>query len=86
MHFLPSGFTRIRYYGILSSSWKKKVFPQAKKKEKRDWKELWKEKGFDPDLCPSCDGLVVAIRSIYPQRGPPSNESSTKSKFMPIKK
>jgi len=62
------------------------VFPQAKKKEKRDWKELWKEKGFDPDLCPSCAGRLVAIRSIYPKRGPPSIHPSTKPKFMFSKK
>lgn len=86
MHFLPSGFTRIRHYGILSSSWKQKVFPQAKKKEKHDWKELWKEKGFNPDLCPSCNGQLVAVRSIYPQRGPPPFHSSTKSKLMSTKK
>ncbi|MDB4443638.1 IS91 family transposase [Saprospiraceae bacterium] len=71
MHFLPSGYTRIRHYGILSSTWKRKVFPQVNKKEKRDWKQVWKAKGFDPDLCPSCKGDLVAIRSIYPKRGPP---------------
>jgi len=80
MHFLPSGFTRIRHYGILSGTWKRKVFQQAKKKEKRDWKQIWKAKGFDPDLCPSCKGHLVPIRSIYPKRGPPTCHSSTKQK------
>lgn len=80
MHFLPSGFTRIRHYGILSSNWKNKVFPQAKKKVKREWKEIWKAKGFNPDLCPSCKGNLVPIRSIYPKRGPPVLNFYTKQK------
>jgi hypothetical protein len=44
MHFLPSGFTRIRHYGILSSSWKKKVFPQAKKKKNATGKRYGKKR------------------------------------------
>ena len=28
LHVLPKGFTRIRHYGILSSSWKKEKLPQ----------------------------------------------------------
>jgi hypothetical protein len=28
LHILPKGFTRIRHYGILSSSWKKEKLPQ----------------------------------------------------------
>ena len=78
-HFLPSGFTRIRHYGILSSSWKQKVFPDAKKKTKIDWKQIWTDKGLNVDLCPSCKiGKLVAVASINPLRGPPK-ENSTKN-------
>ena len=77
LHFLPSGFTRIRHYGILSSNWKHKIFPDAKEVEKQDWKQVWKAKGFDPDLCPSCQGNLIPVRSIYPQRGPPAAHFNT---------
>jgi len=31
LHVLPKGFTRIRHYGILSSSWKKVKLPELQK-------------------------------------------------------
>ena len=72
LHFLPPRFTRIRHYGILSSNWKRKLFPEAKKPEKIDWKKLWKDKGLDVNKCPSCRvGQLIEIASVNIIRGPP---------------
>src|SRR5690554_980403 len=35
LHILPKGFTRIRHFGILSSSWKKIKLPQLDRKSTR---------------------------------------------------
>ena len=72
LHFLPTRFTRIRHYGILSSNWKRKLFPDAKKPEKIDWKKLWKDKGLDVNKCPNCRvGHLIEIASNNVTRGPP---------------
>jgi hypothetical protein len=72
MHILPRGFRRIRHYGILSSVWKKKVFPELKKQTKIDWKTLWKEKGLDVSLCTRCKkGQLILLEILLPVRGPP---------------
>lgn len=79
LHFLPSGFTRIRHYGILSSSWKRKIFPNPTKKPKPDWKQIWANKGLLVDLCPSCKkGSLIPVGEIPPQRGPPSTNMTQK--------
>ena len=72
LHFLPKAFCRIRHFGILSSAWKKKLFPQAQKKEKLNWEEFWKNKGLDVNQCPLCKkGTLVYITKVTPLRGPP---------------
>lgn len=74
-HFLPKGFPRIRHYGILSSAWKKRVFPEAKK-TKIDYKELWRSKGLAVDQCPYCKiGQLVFLCDIEPIRGPPKHNA-----------
>ncbi len=72
LHVLPKGFTRIRHFGILSSSWKKAKLPELQKalaavpitrKEKK------------PPLlhgsCPSCKQGKLVIVMTFGQRGPP---------------
>lgn len=71
-HFLPHRFTRIRHYGILSSRWKNKVFPDAQPLPKPDWTALWLQKGLDLTKCPTCKtGTLVWVAEILPVRGPP---------------
>ena len=70
-HFLPKGFPRVRHYGILSSAWKKRIFPNAKTK-KTDWQSLWVAKGVIIDQCPYCKiGKLIYVKEIKPVRGPP---------------
>ena len=80
LHILPKGFTRIRHYGILSSSWKKEKLPHmqellnrnktvTKAKETKQEKEL-----FVTHLkrCPYCKkGRLEPVLS-FGKRGPPN--------------
>jgi hypothetical protein len=83
-HVLPSGFVRIRYYGILSSTRKDRFrelqismgvppSPANKKKHRKPWKEICREHlNFDPDLCPHCrKRTMVLLQRFTPLRGPP---------------
>jgi len=73
LHILPRGFTRIRHYGILSSSWKKEKLPalQAKLLDGKFIK-LAKEKPSIHRLCPSCKKGTLVTVCTFTSRGPPS--------------
>jgi hypothetical protein len=80
-HILPRGFVRIRHYGLLSASRKKKLkqlqnslsVSVAEKRVKKDWKQICREHlGYDPDLCSECrQGKMVVIQRLDAIRGPP---------------
>jgi len=83
-HILPSGFVRIRYYGILSATRKEdfrhlqismgsKPSPVNKKTDRKPWKEICKTYlSYDPDMCPHCKtGTMILIERFASQRGPP---------------
>ena len=81
MHILPSGFMRIRHYGMLASRNKPVDLKQAKKyfglewreKEKIDWVTITVERlDYIPDQCLHCkEGVLILIETIHPRRGPP---------------
>ncbi|MFT6280506.1 MAG: hypothetical protein ACJA0U_000626 [Salibacteraceae bacterium] len=80
-HILPSGFTRMRHYGILTG--KNKAIDLNKAKEyfgmerwlKQDHK--WEDSALEklnsiPNQCPKCKKLTLTvIEIIHPMRGPP---------------
>jgi hypothetical protein len=73
-HILPSGFVRIRHYGILSSTAKKTSIPRIREQlpEKRlDFIDKRKIKPFDPKVCPCCGTLTMVTVETIPSRGPP---------------
>ena len=85
-HILPSGFTRIRHYGYLSSAAKGKSLPiirkalkanPVKQPTKRPWQEIVMERmGINPGICKSCGGKMVPVEFIPDQfhqslRAPP---------------
>jgi len=83
-HILPSGFVRIRYYGILSATCKERFrelqtrlgmlpSPVNKKKVRKPWKEICRNHlNYDPDQCPHCNtGRMVLLERFNPLRGPP---------------
>ena len=80
LHVLPSGFTRIRHYGFLSSCNKTKALEGIRLElnatapvlPKLTWQQIVKTRlGFDPCKCPSCGGDMVIYRIIPRQRAPP---------------
>ena len=79
LHILPKGFTRIRHYGILSSTWKTKHL-QALQKQLNKSKTLTKTKS-NPVLhrvCPSCKkGKLTTILTLQPYRPPPDLKTLT---------
>ena len=76
-HILPKRFVRIRHYGMLSSSYRKILFPKKKKSPKVDWMEFWKKKGLDVLQCPACEkGRLRHLSDFRPKRGPPKKITS----------
>lgn len=74
LHILPKGFTRIRHYGILSSSWKKTKLPQLKRMlDNRITPKV--SIYLKPDLlhrkCPTCKKGRLQTVLMFDQRGPP---------------
>lgn len=73
LHILPKGFTRIRHYGILSSTWKTKHL-KALQKQLNKPKTMVKEKSklILHRVCPSCKkGKLKTILTLHPYRPPP---------------
>ncbi len=74
LHILPKGFTRIRHYGILSSTWKKSKLPQLQ--EMLGGKQVivkTKEAKTHLNRCPYCKiGTLVTVMH-FDNRGPPEN-------------
>jgi len=72
LHILPKGFTRIRHYGILSSSWKKEKLPQLQ--ATMSAKELTAVLPKAPLLhrqCRSCKKGALRTFLVFDARGPP---------------
>ena len=72
---------RIRHYGILSSSRKQKALPLIHQQlnseyrigEKKDWKQISVDLGFNPDCCPVCKQQTMITILSFDRRGPPDN-------------
>lgn len=83
LHILPKGFPRIRHYGILSSKRKQKTLPliheqlnsQYQKAEKKDWKQISTDLGYNPDCCPVCKQQTMVTILCFDRRGPPDISS-----------
>ena len=74
LHILPKGFTRIRHYGILSSSWKKEKLPklQAELATKTMEPVVVKDGTFHR-RCPICKKGSLHTILLFDDRGPPKN-------------
>jgi hypothetical protein len=72
LHILPKGMCRIRHYGILSGSWKSRLFDVKSTESPKTWEQTWQEKGLDVTQCPYCrTGKLEYLEKIDPVRGPP---------------
>lgn len=78
MHILPHGFRRIRHFGILSSAYKKILFPESLKTPiEIEWENIWLNKGLDVQKCNYCKkGNLVLVQKIKPIRGPPKHTNN----------
>ena len=76
-HILPKGFTRIRHYGFLSSSWKKEKLPllqlQLAAKNLVDIAILIVPEKSLHRCCPSCKTGRLLTLLTFDNRGPPRN-------------
>ena len=76
-HILPKGFTRIRHYGFLSSSWKKEKLPRLQlllSDKEKDIIAIFVpvEKSLHR-CCPSCKTGKLITLFIFDNKGPPEN-------------
>ena len=85
LHILPSGFMKIRHYGILSNRNKKTKLRRCKqllgvaedrsteKPDRPSWQELlFIVTGIDPTVCPHCGkGKMVLKEALAPTAAPP---------------
>ena len=77
LHILPKGFTRIRHYGFLGSSWKKDRLPLLQLQlADRDLIHVEtfevREKSLHR-VCPSCKKGTLITLLTFDSRGPPQN-------------
>lgn len=75
LHILPKGFTRIRHYGILSSSWKKEKLPKLQATLANKTMVIVST-STEPPLhrrCPTCKKGRLTTLMTFDGRGPPQN-------------
>jgi hypothetical protein len=75
LHILPSGFVRIRHYGILSSTSKKVTIPSIRGQlapQEICFIELRKLQPFDRQVCPCCGNRTMVTVETIASRGPPT--------------
>jgi hypothetical protein len=70
MHILPKRFVRIRHYGILSSTWKRKKLPALRQELKV--KPIVKELKTHLRKCPCCKTGNLIMIETFGERGPPA--------------
>jgi hypothetical protein len=77
LHILPKGFTRIRHYGLLSSSWKKEKLPllqlQLADKNLTHIEIFVAQEESLHGCCPSCKKGALITLLTFDSRGPPKN-------------
>jgi hypothetical protein len=76
LHVVPKGFVRVRHYGILANSAKKRLLPLCRQllgasavvapAKPESWQQLLKRlTGLDPEHCLRCtDGHYVSVREL----------------------
>ena len=71
LHILPKGFVKIRHYGLLSSTWKRKKLKMLQ--EKMGIKPVLKEveKTIILPKCPHCKTGNMRTILVFDKRGPP---------------
>ena len=71
LHVLPKGFTRIRHYGILSGTWKKKHLKKLQNKLSKGKNKIIHEVKTLLHVCPSCKKGTLKTIFIFNKYRPP---------------
>jgi hypothetical protein len=71
LHILPKRFVKIRHYGFLSSTWKRKKLKLLQEKLRVKVLERVEKKPFLPK-CPYCKTGNLHRIAVFDQRGPPA--------------
>jgi hypothetical protein len=71
LHILPKRFVKIRHYGFLSSTWKRKKLKLLQEKLRVKVLERVEKKPFLPK-CPCCKTGNLHRIAVFDQRGPPA--------------
>ena len=71
LHILPKGFVKMRHYGFLSSTWKRKKLKLLHEKLRVKVLEKVEKKPFLPK-CPCCKTGNLHRIAVFDQRGPPA--------------
>lgn len=71
LHILPSGFVRIRHYGILSGTWKKERLPKLQRQLGAKLQSPSPEKGTFLRRCPHCKTGILETIITFSGRDPP---------------
>ena len=81
LHILPKGFTRIRHYGFLSSSWKKERLPllqlQLADRDLIHTESFVIQEKSLHRICPSCKKGALITLLTFDGRGPPKDYQQT---------
>lgn len=77
LHILPKGFTRMRHYGLLSSSWKKEKLPHLQlklcAKDQEYVPEPTPQTTSKHNTCAYCGSKDIVVLLTYHTRGPPKD-------------
>lgn len=95
-HILPTGFVRIRHFGLLSTARRVKLrelqlsfgIKVLVVKEKKHWKDICRDHlNFNPDICPICGkGFMVTVETFLNPRPPPLSQAALLKSFVkPLK-
>lgn len=81
MHILPRGYTRIRHYGILSSTSKIKSLPAIRAQMPghvvAPIVDARQKEPYKAGVCPHCKTPTMVTVEILPKRGPPALTTSS---------
>lgn len=79
-HILPSGFCKVRYYGLLATRNRttrlgkchELLGSELQRRAKLNWEALYEEvTGQPPNRCTDCGGLLLIVNYSLPARSPP---------------
>jgi len=85
LHIMPKGFTRIRHYGLLSSSGKQVNIANIRAQLPEQTNKAQEPRilnTYNPLLCPCCKTETMVTLQILPKRGPPPGVLKTRNEHL----